>query len=155
MVIHDHIILFPTVDVEGYPFNPSKEVDGTWRIWRTQDLHPSSDYYAIRPFNGETGPQSLFRRIPPLVMWTTQHEGVTGEVSEVVESTDYWRHVRFSGVMRLHGISEDNRHYHLKAVFESGVLNDIWLEEFEHNVSSEVPDEYSDIEIEVRSSNLG
>lgn len=154
MVIHDHVVLFPSVEVEGYPFDPSRTESGGWRVWRTGDLYPSSDHYAIRPFDGDAAPLALFRRSPPVIDWTTRYEGVFDEIRDIADSAESWRHVRFSGLLGLDEISEDNRRYHLKASFNSGLLSDIWVADCDANVPAEIPEQYRDVEITVRDSTV-
>lgn len=152
MGLFDHVLLHPGVKVDGYPFDASMR-DGRWRWWQTKELHPSLDHYFIRPFEDDDQRLALFRRVPPVTRWTTTNEGsVDDNMDDVVDDADHWRHVRFDGEMGLTDISEDHRHYHLKATFSHGFLDDIWLENYAHTVDNDIPVEYRDIEITPRRS---
>lgn len=150
MGIFDNVLLHPGVVVEGYPFDSSYYDDG-WRWWQTKGLNPSMDHYYIRPLSDEDQRLALFRREPPVTLWTTCNEGwVDDGLDDVVEDADHWRHVRFSGEMSLGDIGEDHRHYHLKATFTTGFLDDIWLDHYGHYVDNDIPEEYRDIDITPR-----
>lgn len=149
MGIYDNVILHPDVEVDGFPFDPAQTPEGDWRWWQTKDLNPSMDVYMIRPPTGRTGPR-LFRRHPPIFKWTTTNEGWLGDGDiEVVDGADHWRDTRFTGTMELVDIAEDNRSYYLLGEFRNGTLSDIWLDSYGHHVDNEIPEQYTDLDIEV------
>lgn len=138
MGIYDNLVIFPDIEVDDFPLDISRDIDGSYRWWQTKQLNPSMDMYAILPsskigsgklMNSSDNKFYLCRRHPPVTKWTNSNEGsLLGEDEDVIEDADHWRNVRYTGEIGLTSIGRDSRHYDIKLEIENGIFDSITVE---------------------------
>lgn len=152
MGIYDNLILSEEVEVEEFPLDVSRNIDGDYRWWQTKELNPSMDMYGILPFSDITSGKLdrssgdklyLCRRHPPVTKWSDVNEGLMLEEDEdIVEDAEHWRTVRYTGTLELSEGARDGRVYVLSVEVERGLLQSVSMKSMSSPFTDALPEQH-------------
>lgn len=144
MPIYDNLVFHRDFNLD-HPLNyEDYNDDNKYRRWQTKDLNPSLDTYGLIPKSQfeETQEDSYYlcRRHPPEIEWTIQNQGQISYDGDLISSADHWRTVRYTGEITISDVSKDGCIYVFNLNFESGILNNSYMDYRESIVDKYLPE---------------